>query len=181
MDTSEGIRSLVQITFREVTPKDATLLADLAVRAFTWDRETYASMPVLGAATEQQSRIGHGYYFAICLGNMIIGAIGGPVWDDTSRTIGPFFIEPELHGKGVGTKAVEFIQKRFPETPIWWVSTPHKSYRNHRFYEKVGFKKVKDLAPDANADVPEDFYLHLYRKVSTCQPSTEGDGLRPAL
>ncbi len=167
---------LAEITFREATVDDAALLADIAMRAFAWDRERYGTMPPLGTENEQSVFIEKDDYFAICLGAQVIGAIGGPVWDETSRVIGPLFIDPEFHGQGAGRKAVEFIQNTFQDKPIWWVSTPHKSYRNQKFYETLGFRKDHEIPPDDGIkNAPEDFMLCIYRKQNSSQQSVGGD------
>ena len=88
---------LDRIEFRYATVNDAEILADIAVRAFGGGD---GAMPPVGTANEQKSFVDKGDYFVICIGNQIIGAIGGPVWDETSRVIGPLFIDPEFHGNG---------------------------------------------------------------------------------
>ena len=158
---------LDRIEFRYATVNDAEILADIAVRAFAGGD---GAMPPVGTASEQKLFMDNGDYFVICIGSQVIGAIGGPVWDETSRVIGPLFIDPEFHGNGVGSKAVEYVQKTFHDRPIWWVSTPNTSYRNQKFYEKLGFRKDHEIPPDDGIkNAPEGFMLYIYRKQNSCQ------------
>ena len=55
-----------------------------------------------------------------------------------------FFIRPGVHGQGIGQRAWQCIEQRFPETVIWETHTPYFEKRNIHFYvNKCGFKIVE--------------------------------------
>ena len=62
---------------------------------------------------------------------------------------------------GIGTNAMKFLEMEFPDAKKWTLETPHLSYRNHHFYEKMGFTKVGETEPDPKNN---GFYLYLYEK-----------------
>lgn len=51
---------------------------------------------------------------------------------------------PEYHNKGIGQKAIQFVENENPEAKVWHLITPFKSYRNHHFYEKMGYVKASE-------------------------------------
>jgi len=52
-----------------------------------------------------------------------------------------FFIDPEVHSKGLGLAAWKAIEAAYPETERWETGTPYFEQRNIHFYvNKCGFK-----------------------------------------
>ena len=43
---------------------------------------------------------------------------------------------------------MELIEKQYDWAKVWRLITPYKSYRNHHFYEKLGYKKVSEIQPN---------------------------------
>lgn len=59
-----------------------------------------------------------------------------------------FFINPDCHSKGIGTKVWAMVEKLYPETKIWETITPYFEKRNIHFYvNKCGFKIVVSASP----------------------------------
>lgn len=69
-----------------------------------------------------------------------------------------FFIAPDLHSHGLGTKAWYAIERQWPETRVWGLGTPYCDKRDLNFYiNKCGFHVVEffnehhlDLATNEN-------------------------------
>lgn len=51
---------------------------------------------------------------------------------------------PKYHGHGIGHRVIEFIENDNPDAKTWELVTPFESYRNHYFYEKLGYVKVNE-------------------------------------
>lgn len=70
-----------------------------------------------------------------------------------------FFVNPGVHGRGIGQRAWRLIEARFPETVIWETHTPYFEKRNIHFYvNKCGFRIVEffhERHPDPH-DGPAD-------------------------
>ncbi len=149
------------IEFCKVLESDAIELTNVAMRAFKDDKVKYGSVPP-GIDTKEQhlSYMKDADYFKILKDNIIIGGI--IVFNDTkcNYILGSIFILPELQNRGIGKKAINFIEKNFPEAKKWSLDTPYLSFRNHHFYEKMGYIKVGEVFPDKDSD----FCLFLYEK-----------------
>jgi ribosomal protein S18 acetylase RimI-like enzyme len=56
-------------------------------------------------------------------------------------------VAPELRGRGVGTALIEFAERRiFGETPNVFICVSDFNHRAQAFYEKMGYRKVGELA-----------------------------------
>ena len=64
--------------------------------------------------------------------------------DKDIYTLDMLFIDPDCASKGIGTKVWKYIEKEYTEVKTWMLETPDYSKRNHHFYEKCGFKKIKE-------------------------------------
>ncbi len=59
-----------------------------------------------------------------------------------------FFINPDSHGKGIGSKVWTKVENMFPKTVVWETHTPYFEKRNIHFYvNKCGFKIVEFFSP----------------------------------
>jgi len=59
-------------------------------------------------------------------------------------TLDMLFIDPSCSSRGIGTMVWQDIEKEYTEAKTWMLETPDYSKRNHHFYEKCGFKKIKE-------------------------------------
>ena len=75
--------------------------------------------------------------------------------------LGGIYIAKEYQNRGIGAKAISFLEKEFPDAKCWRLHTPHKNYRNHHFYEKMGYKKIGETEPREEKD---GFFLYEYEK-----------------
>ena len=60
-------------------------------------------------------------------------------------TLELLFIDPTYSGKGIGYQVWKDIEKTYSKAKTWIVETPSYSTRNHHFYEKCGFKMIKEI------------------------------------
>lgn len=37
---------------------------------------------------------------------------------------------------------MKLVEEEFPSAVEWVLDTPHLNFRNHHFYEKIGYKKI---------------------------------------
>lgn len=57
-------------------------------------------------------------------------------------------VSKEYQNQGIGAKAISFLENEFPDAKCWRLYTPYKNYRNHHFYEKMGYKKLEKQNPE---------------------------------
>ena len=109
----------------------------------------------------------HGYFIAEENGQ-VIGVIGGGMMDETTGEIYVFYLEPDLRGKGVGTKLLSFftkIQKFQYGAKEQWVSVARGNVYGIPFYEARGFLFQYE-APTYGSTLGElDISLKYKRKV----------------
>jgi GNAT superfamily N-acetyltransferase len=66
-------------------------------------------------------------------------------------TLEMLFIDPQYVSKGIGFIVWNDIENENRNAKSWMVETPDYSIRNHRFYEKCGFKMIKEFVYSDNA------------------------------
>ena len=91
------------------------------------------------------------------VGDQIIGGV--ILFDMHQRhfNLGRIFVDPDWQDRGIGTQAIQFIEKTFPYVKRWSLDTPDWAVRNHHFYEKLGYVKVGDEVPTG---LPIRLYLY---------------------
>lgn len=91
----------------------------------------------------------------ICQGTEKIGCVSIHLenWE-----IKYFCLLPEFINQGIGTQVWKELDQRFGERP-WFLETPDYSLRNHAFYEKIGFAKVREK------EYPDGGKSFLYEKI----------------
>lgn len=60
------------------------------------------------------------------------------------HNLGRIFIDPNYQNQGLGKKVMKKIEGSFPDSTKWWLDTPRWSVKNHHFYTKCGFTKVRE-------------------------------------
>ncbi|MHA2226090.1 MAG: GNAT family N-acetyltransferase [Candidatus Hodarchaeales archaeon] len=60
------------------------------------------------------------------------------------NNLGTIFVDPVHQDKGVGHQLWQFIEKTYPNSKSWTLGTPSWAVKNHHFYEKCGFKKIRE-------------------------------------
>lgn len=90
--------------------------------------------------------------FKILWNGSIIGSITVFINPATNHNhMGNFFIEPELHGQGIGAGVWKQIEERYPQTRRWSTETIWYSTYNHYFYVvKCGFQIIRIDHPHNN-------------------------------
>jgi GNAT superfamily N-acetyltransferase len=107
-----------------------------------------------------QQWMGSATCFKIMLGDTLVGAF--MVFKDYpekgTNVMGTIFLHPDYQNQGIGTYTMEHIHRAFP-AKHWVLDTPEWHTRNHRFYEKLGYRKVSEREePHAG------FTLRIYQK-----------------
>lgn len=74
------------------------------------------------------------------------------------------FVHPDHQNKGIGRKAMNHLDQKYPEARKWSLLTPYRDFRNHYFYESLGFCKVGEL-PISRQGMDPDFRLFEYERM----------------
>ncbi len=70
------------------------------------------------------------------------------------------FMHPDYQNSGIGKLAIDYMESSYPEVKKWTLDTPDWAVRNHHFYKKIGYTKVKE-----KYFASEGFNLIFYEKV----------------
>ena len=151
------------IRFVKARTRDAEELTEVQRRTFDEDSRRFAGRP--GGPPGYDSvdwtlwAIKTGIYFKISAGDQIIGGV--ILFDMHQRhfNLGRIFVDPDWQDRGIGTQAIQFIEKTFPYVKRWSLDTPEWAVRNHHFYEKLGYVRVGEEVPPG-----VDMRLYLYEK-----------------
>lgn len=135
------------LIFRKSTLEDIESLLPIQKASFQEDLEKYEDFetnPACETKEKLAENIKRYHHFTILDGDTVIGAIDVR-GNDERMHIDKVFISPESQNKGIGTASIQFLEEKFPNVKLWTLYTPYLSFRNHHFYEKFGYKKVKEV------------------------------------
>ncbi len=151
------------ISINKATVKDINDILSTKISAFKEDKDLYGFGPKNYDSRESTMRaIKSGDYYKIMYDNKIVG--GMCIYDkgEGNYYISSIYIEQKYQNKGIGTAAMQFLDDKYPKSLKWSLQTPYLSYRNHHFYEKMGFFKIGETKPDLDNN---NFYLFLYERI----------------
>lgn len=142
----------MHITFEPASAADAEALVAAQIRAFHDDARIYPGVEIGGppgydsVAGMRQDLAQHPCYKMLSDGQIVGGMV---VFD---RGAGHFhldriYVEPEYHNRGIGTRAIAFLEATFPAQK-WTLDTPQYAVRNHHFYEKLGYVRIGEHEED---------------------------------
>jgi GNAT superfamily N-acetyltransferase len=154
------------VSIERATANDAEEMMSLKVRAFSEEFRFYGacSIPPQFNSLERQVRtINVTHYFKILKNDLLVGGIciadrGGGYF-----TLESFYVDLAHQNRGIGNEVMKLIERMFPQARRWSLETPYLSYKNHRFYEKFGFRKINETVPDFAKGL--DYRLFVYEKI----------------
>lgn len=133
------------IQFERATFDDIEALIAVRNISFYADYVKYGECPGYNISTEDMKNIISSKisYKIICNGQ-IVGNISVTDNHDNTFHLGCLCVIPEYENKGIGQKALRFIESEFPHAMIWTLDTPADKERNIYFYKKAGYKIIEE-------------------------------------
>ena len=151
----------MNITIERAQAKDALKLIEVQNRSFYDDYVLYGLCPSYDESEEaMRKHISTALVYKILSDGELIGDMIVVKMENSCYYLRVIAVVPEYWGFRVGTKAMEYIEKDNPNAVEWSLITPNLSYRNHHFYEKLGYVKVGER-PEPGHDT---LVLWQYRK-----------------
>lgn len=147
----------MNLEITKIVEEDIPALTRTMTRAFDDDAKKYLGKDKGGPPGYDNGDFFRKWLFLYdeCEGYKLVAdgqIVGGMlVWiaKDNNNTWGNVFVDPLWQNKGLGTRAWQFIEKHYPVARSWTLETPGYSIGNHKFYEKLGFEKIREEdAPD---------------------------------
>ena len=153
------------IRFQKARPEDAEALTEVQVRTFDDDARRFAGPsavrggpPGYDSVAWQLQMMKRGIYYKILTDDQIIG--GFILFDMKHRhfNLGRIFVDPDWQNQGIGTQAIEFMEKAFPYVRRWSLDTPALGASQPALLRKDGLRSrsVKTARPG----VGECLYLY---------------------
>jgi N-acetylglutamate synthase-like GNAT family acetyltransferase len=136
---------ILNLEFLIATKHDAEKLIEVQNRAFYDDFLVYGECPAYQESLEGiENHIASKIVYKMLDNNEIIGDMIITRLDAGHYYLRVISIIPEYQGKKIGQKAMKFLEKEITDAKEWDLITPFKSFRNHHFYEKMGYKKIDE-------------------------------------
>lgn len=128
---------------------DANKLAEIQKASFDDESRRFNNSEFGGpvgydSARWQEEMIEQCEYFKILLNGEIIGGAIIVIETNQVHNLGRIFIDPNFQHQGIGMKVMQEVERKFPGSAKWWLDTPNWSVKNHYFYTKCGFAKVRE-------------------------------------
>jgi ribosomal protein S18 acetylase RimI-like enzyme len=140
----KGIK-LMEIVFERADVNDAENLIKIRNQCFYSDYIKYGECPGYNMSLESmKNSIESGISYKIICDNWIIGNISIRDNQDHTYYLACLCVVPEFENKGIGRTAIHFIENEYSDAVLWTLVTPSDKYRNHYFYQKSGYKMVKE-------------------------------------
>ena len=142
----------MNVTFEQPTAADAQALVNVQIRAFHDDARLYPGVEIGGppgydSLDEMIKTLASYHCHKIVCDGLIVGGLVVFDCGHGHFHLDRIFIDPDYHNRGIGTQAMEFIEATYPASK-WSLDTPIWSVRNHHFYEKLGFVRIKEVPAD---------------------------------
>lgn len=141
------------IHFQKTTIRDVRALTKVQIKTFDHDSKKFLGIDTGGPpgydSEEWQIQIMQkADYYKIVKDNKIIG--GFIIFNPRKGeyVLGRIYIDPDYQDRGIGTQAMKFMLNKYSDAVKWSLDTPSWAIRNHYFYEKLGFVKVKESKAD---------------------------------
>jgi len=151
------------IHIEKAKDEDAKDIIKCKIDAFSEDVKLYGfGPPDYDSIEELVKLIKEGNYFKILDEKIIIGGIRVRNNGEGLYWIGSIYIYLISQNKGAGTKAMNLLFNEFKDAKKWALEAPYLSFRNHYFYEKMGFIKFGETKPDIKNN---GFHLFKYEKI----------------
>ncbi|EJW15394.1 GNAT family N-acetyltransferase [Paenibacillus alvei] len=83
-------------------------------------------------------------YFKVLFNEEIIGGALIVIESSQVHNLGRIFVDPNFQNQGIGMKVILEIERVYPGCKKWWLDTPRWSVKNHHFYVKCGYAKVRE-------------------------------------
>lgn len=149
------------ITLKLASIADAKSLQHCALDAFEEDNCKYGSYPPNIESIEWiESQINVGNFFLIFLQDQLVGGVCAELDSDELVEVKYVFVASSFQGKQIGSLVMTELEKHYVNAIGFKLLTPAESYRNHHFYEKLGYVKISENAPIPN----DEFRVFKYVK-----------------
>lgn len=144
----------MELSYRKAVKDDANLLIDIYNASFYDDYVRYGECPAYGKTKEgMEFSIKNFTKYLIICDHIPVGAISFDKKEGGHYYLGCLCVIPAYQGKGIGTKAFQYMLSVCPDWKQITLVTPADKEQNIKFYtKKCGFS-VANKVMDGNVEV----------------------------
>lgn len=146
MQSTPGEDIMDKLKYEPAQKDDIQDLINISISAFHSDYEFSAQNETGGPPGydsvdfhSKMLRVSEAFY-KILFEDRIIGGIFIFQKSETHMELGRIFIDPEYFRKGIGTRSINYLFKKYPHIKRWTLDTPKWNVRTKNFYERAGFQ-----------------------------------------
>lgn len=144
----------MDIRIEAATEADAEALVRAQIAAFHHDDVIHPGVGVGGPpGYDSPEDMRHKMHAGRCYKIVVDGQIAGGfvLFVDPPREthVGVIFIDPAYQNQGIGAQAMRFIEQQHP-ADRYTLDTPQWATRNQHFYEKLGYRRVREFIDEDN-------------------------------
>ena len=154
LSKNELENALEELEFRQADITDAELLIEIYNASFYNDYIKYGECPAYGKTKEVMEKSIKNYpkFIILCDGSPV-GCVSCKKIEERVYEVGCLCVIPKFQGKGIGTRAIEFVKSFYKDWDKFTLITPMDNSENIKFYtEKCGFNIVS-TERDGNVEV----------------------------
>ena len=120
----------------------------LAVQKLAYQSEAqiyddFALPPLLETLEDLRSQFASKLFLKAVEDGQLVGSVRGREERPTVH-VERLIVRPERQGRGLGARLLREIEARFPQARRFELFTGHKSVRNLRLYEKLGYRVFRE-------------------------------------
>lgn len=152
---------MMKIEFKRATLEDTESLIQVQNQSFYSDFIQYGVCPGYNhSKSSMENIILNRITYKIVVDDRIVGDI--IIRENNNKTyyLGGLCVIPDYENKGIGQRAIMYIESQYPNAVSWSLETPSEKFRNHSFYEKMGYRKTGER-------IEGPVTLFLYKKERT--------------
>lgn len=102
----------------------------------------YSTNPATESLDYFLFRMQNSLHYSIFVDDKLAGGACMVIQTYTHYYLFSIFLSCRFQNKGLGSKIIQELERRFPHVRKWSLHTPKDDRRNRHFYEKLGFKKT---------------------------------------
>ncbi len=159
----------ISVQLVHATKEDIPGLTSVMTRAFDDDSQKHLGKPKGGPPGYDNGDFFRKWMpyeksvtYKIVVEGKTVGGIIVWIYTHGRNVLGTIFVDPNHQDRGIGTAAWRLVETTYPDTKSWTLGTPSWATKNHHFYEKNGFKKIRE---DREEDIPGGISF-IYKKVT---------------
>lgn len=144
---------MAELTLELAKESDAPALAEISRRAF--DSDVACGAPGPGgppgydsAGWQKDSMRRASAYWNILLDGQLVGGAIVMALPRGRYYLARIFLDPSVHHQDLGVRAMSAVLAAYPEARVWRLETPPWNTRTRAFYEKLGFRIVRQTEDD---------------------------------